>query len=79
MFAVFIVGGGGAELCKFGRIVRAIGSNEEAVRLSGIAVPRYVCAVYVISGALAALARHHLHRPGRGSARPRSASGPSWR
>ena len=41
---------------KFGRIVTAIGSNEEAVRLSGIAVPRYVCAVYVISGALAALA-----------------------
>jgi len=41
---------------SFGRSLFAIGSNEEAVRLSGIAVPRYVCAVYVISGALAALA-----------------------
>jgi len=56
MFAVFIVGGVVLGFTKFGRIVRAIGSNEEAVRLSGIAVPRYVCAVYVVSGALAALA-----------------------
>ena len=40
---------------KFGRLVKAIGSNEEAVRLSGVAVPRYVLAVYVISGVLAAL------------------------
>lgn len=41
---------------RFGRLVKAIGSNEEAVRLSGIAVSWYVLAVYVISGALAALA-----------------------
>ncbi len=40
----------------FGRLVTAIGSNAEAVRLSGIRVGRYVFAVYVISGALAALA-----------------------
>lgn len=41
---------------KFGRLVKAIGSNEEAVRLSGISVPRYVLAVYIISGALSAVA-----------------------
>ncbi|MEH6775645.1 MAG: ABC transporter permease [Cereibacter changlensis] len=41
---------------RFGRLVKAIGSNEEAVRLSGISVSWYVLAVYVISGALAALA-----------------------
>ena len=56
MFAVFIVGGVVLSFTRFGRIITAIGSNEEAVRLSGIAVPRYVLAVYVISGALAGLA-----------------------
>ena len=40
----------------FGRIVIAIGSNEEAVRLSGIKVPKYKFAVYMIAGALSALA-----------------------
>lgn len=40
----------------FGRLVTAIGSNEEAVRLSGIRVGWYVFAVYVIAGGLAALA-----------------------
>lgn len=56
MFAIFVVGGVVLKLTKFGRIVTAIGSNEEAVRLSGIAVPRYVIVVYVISGILAAVA-----------------------
>lgn len=55
MLAVFALGGLVLNFTKFGRIVKAIGSNEEAVRLSGVAVPRYVLAVYVISGALAAL------------------------
>lgn len=41
---------------RFGRLVKAIGSNEEAVRLSGISVPWYVLSVYVISGALSAVA-----------------------
>jgi ribose transport system permease protein len=41
---------------RFGRLVKAIGSNEEAVRLSGISVPLHVLLVYVISGALAAIA-----------------------
>ncbi len=56
MFAVFIVGGLVLGFTKFGRLVKAIGSNAEAVRLSGIAAPRYILAVYVISGALAAIA-----------------------
>ena len=56
MFAVFAVAGVVLNFTKFGRIVKAIGSNAEAVRLSGIAAPRYVMAVYVISGALAATA-----------------------
>lgn len=56
MFAVFIVAGLVLGFTKFGRLVKAIGSNAEAVRLSGIAAARYVMAVYVISGALAATA-----------------------
>jgi ribose/xylose/arabinose/galactoside ABC-type transport system permease subunit len=56
MAAIFIAAGIVLNFTKFGRIVKAIGSNREAVRLSGIAVPRYVMAVYVISGGLAAVA-----------------------
>jgi len=56
MFADFIVGGVILKFTRFGRVITAIGSNEEAVRLSGIAVPRYILAVYTISGALAAAA-----------------------
>ena len=56
MFVVFIIGGVILNFTRFGRIITAIGSNEEAVRLSGIAVPRYILAVYVISGVLAAVA-----------------------
>ncbi len=56
MFTVFIVAGLVLGFTKFGRLVKAIGSNAEAVRLSGIAAPRYILAVYVISGALAAIA-----------------------
>jgi len=40
----------------FGRIIIAIGSNEEAVRLSGIQVSVYKFSVYVISGGLSAVA-----------------------
>jgi ribose/xylose/arabinose/galactoside ABC-type transport system permease subunit len=56
MLAVYLVGGIVLNYTRFGRLITAIGSNEEAVRLSGIAVPRYIVAVYVISGALAAAA-----------------------
>ena len=56
MFVIFIVGGIVLNFTRFGRIVTAIGSNVEAVRLSGIAVSGYILAVYVISGALASVA-----------------------
>ena len=56
MLAVFVLAGVVLALTRFGRLVLATGSNIEAVRLSGIAVPRYILAVYVISGALAAAA-----------------------
>jgi ribose transport system permease protein len=40
----------------FGRLVIAMGSNEEASRLSGIKVSKYKFLVYAISGSLAAIA-----------------------
>jgi ribose transport system permease protein len=40
----------------FGRIIIAIGSNEEAVRLSGIKVSVYKFSVYAITGGLSAMA-----------------------
>jgi ribose/xylose/arabinose/galactoside ABC-type transport system permease subunit len=56
MFAVFLIGGIVLNFTRYGRVITAIGSNEEAVRLSGIGVPRYLLSVYVISGVLAAVA-----------------------
>ena len=58
----------------FGRIIIAIGSNEEASRLSGIKVNKYNFFVYAISGALAAIAaiivasRTNLGSPNMGMA-----------
>lgn len=43
-------------LTPFGRAIYAVGSNEEAARLSGIDVPRTILGVYIICGFLAALA-----------------------
>ena len=40
----------------FGRLIIAIGSNEEAVRLSGIRIRYYKWMVYTLSGGLAAMA-----------------------
>lgn len=40
----------------FGRMIAAIGSNENAVRLAGIRVAGYKFATYVITGALASVA-----------------------
>lgn len=58
----------------FGRLIIAIGSNEEASRLSGIKVNKYKFLVYAISGTLAALAaivvasRTNLGSPNMGMA-----------
>jgi len=40
---------------SFGRAIYAVGSNEEAARLSGISVPLVIFSVYIICGVLAAL------------------------
>ncbi len=58
----------------FGRVIIAIGSNEEASRLSGLKVNKYKFLVYAISGALAAIAaiivasRTNLGSPNMGMA-----------
>jgi ribose transport system permease protein len=56
MLIVFIAGGIALNRMRAGRVVRAIGSNEEAVRLSGVPVARHVLGTYVCSGLLAAVA-----------------------
>ncbi len=53
IFIVFIVI---EKYTVYGRIVIAVGSNSEAVKLSGIRVKRYLLSVYVISGFLSMLA-----------------------
>jgi ribose transport system permease protein len=54
--AIVLIGALALTFTSFGRLVKAIGSNQEAVRLSGVRVEGYVLGVYVISGALAAVA-----------------------
>ncbi|MDR5883169.1 ABC transporter permease [Caballeronia sp. LZ032] len=56
MLLVFVGGGIALNRLRAGRVVRAIGSNEEAVRLSGVPVARHVLGTYVASGVLAAMA-----------------------
>lgn len=53
IFIVFIII---EKYTVYGRIVIAVGSNSEAVKLSGIRVKRYLLSVYVISGFLSMLA-----------------------
>lgn len=56
MLAIFALGAVLLGLTRAGRIVRAIGSNEEAVRLSGVPVARHVVLAYTVCGTLAGLA-----------------------
>ena len=56
MFAIFFLVFFILKYTVFGRLIIAIGSNEEAVRLSGIKLKRYKFAVYGITGGFAALA-----------------------
>ncbi|KXF75136.1 sugar ABC transporter permease [Paramesorhizobium deserti] len=56
MAVVFLVAGTVLMFTRYGRLVKAIGSNVEAVRLSGIPVAWYTMSVYVISGVLASAA-----------------------
>lgn len=56
LIATLIVSGLILKLTPFGRCVYGIGSNEDAARLSGVPVRRYLTSVYVISGLCAAIA-----------------------
>ena len=56
LFLVFTITSVFIKYNVFGRIVIAIGSNEEAVRLSGIKVSAYKFSVYAITGTLSAVA-----------------------
>lgn len=56
LIAALVICGVVLRLTPFGRCVYAIGSNEAAARLSGVAVRRYKVLVYAICGLLAALA-----------------------
>lgn len=55
MIGMFIVGGFILNQTYFGRYLYAIGSNEEAARLSGVPVSAIKCAVYAISSVCACL------------------------
>ncbi|HEX4768263.1 MAG TPA: ABC transporter permease [Lichenihabitans sp.] len=56
LLAALVVSGFVLGLTPFGRSVYAIGSNEDAARLSGVPVRLYTTAVYVISGLMSGLA-----------------------
>lgn len=56
LIATLIVSAIVLRMTPFGRCVYAIGSNEDAARLSGVPVQRYKICVYAISGGCAALA-----------------------
>jgi len=56
LFGVLIVSGFVLGMTPFGRSVYAIGSNEDAARLSGVPVRMYKTLVYIISGLLSGLA-----------------------
>ncbi|MFZ3110684.1 MAG: ABC transporter permease [Rectinemataceae bacterium] len=56
LFAVAIVGAVVLNKTTFGRYTFAIGSNEEAARLSGINTDRWKIAVYAFSGAIVGIA-----------------------
>lgn len=56
MAVIFIIAYLVLRYTVFGRMLTAIGSNEEVVRLSGIVVHKYKFLVYCISGGLCAIA-----------------------
>lgn len=56
MGAVAAVGAVVLGKTRLGRYAYALGSNEEAVRLSGVPLERYKVAIYALSGLLAAVA-----------------------
>ncbi|MDR1613435.1 MAG: ABC transporter permease [Planctomycetota bacterium] len=67
--AVFLVVAFALSRTVYGRLVKAIGSNETAVRLSGIRTDFYVMSVYMVSAALCTLGGIIESRTGVGDAR----------
>lgn len=59
-FIVFWVAYIGLNKMKFGEYIFAIGNNEDAARLCGIPVKRYITVTYAITGLLSALAGYIL-------------------
>ena len=76
LVALAVVAGGQLVLSRtvFGRYMVAVGTNEEAVRLAGIHTGAVKAAVFVLSGALAALGAL-LHTARLGSADPNAGAG----
>lgn len=74
--ALLVVGAGQLVLSRtvFGRYMVAVGTNEEAVRLSGIDTAAVKAAVFLVSGVLAALGAV-LHSARLGSADPNAGAG----
>lgn len=56
LFAAFAIAAFTLTMTKFGRYTFAIGSNEEATRLSGVNVDRWKIAVYAVCGLFAGFA-----------------------
>lgn len=56
MFLVFLIGWYVLTRTRYGRYVYGVGGNEEASRLSGIAVVRVKYMVYIVSAALSSIA-----------------------
>ncbi|MDR0363357.1 MAG: ABC transporter permease [Planctomycetota bacterium] len=68
-FLVFVLFALTLHYTVYGRFVQAIGSNETAVRLSGIRTSLYVMSVYMVSAAMCTLAGIIESRTGVGDAR----------
>ncbi len=66
---VFLIAAFVLKFTVYGRFVKAIGSNENAVRLSGIRTSLYVMSVYVVSAAMCTLGGIIESRTGVGDAR----------
>jgi ribose transport system permease protein len=56
MLLACVAGAALMKLTSYGRAVHALGGSEEAVKLSGISVPKLKLSVYVLAGAFAGLA-----------------------
>ncbi|MDR3076542.1 MAG: ABC transporter permease [Synergistaceae bacterium] len=68
-FAVFLLFALALKFTCYGRFVQAIGSNETAVRLSGIRTNLYILSVYIVSAVMSSFGGIIESRTGVGDAR----------